>query len=117
MELWIILNTFSDYLHIWNFCTKNSLHNNHLRIFVSWKLEKNTVNYLWWENSHYDHFLSEKVQTQYIIKLRNIGLIMKFMYNNNFIKFIMWYKKFIIIKSIEKSNVDIALCSSSHQSK
>ena len=54
---------------------------------------------------------------KYIIKLHNIRLIMKFMYNNNFIKFIMWYNKFVIIKSIEKSNVDIALRSSSHQSK
>ena len=42
---------------------------------------------------------------------------MIFMYNNNFIKFIMWYNEFVIIKSIEKSDVDIALRSSSHQNK
>ena len=51
------------------------------------------------------------------MKLHNIGLIMKFMYNNDFIKFIMWYNKFVIIKSIEKSNIHIALRSSSHQNK
>ena len=114
IELWIILNSFSDFLHIWNFRTKNNYTNNHFPHFCILKIGKKTQYII------YDWKILTMITSyrkKYIIKLHNIRLIMKFMYNNNFIKFIMWYNKFVIIKSIEKSDVDITLCSSSHQSK
>ena len=91
------------------------IHNNHLPHFCILKIRKITQ-YIIYDWKILTMITSYRKKYR-LIKLHNIGLIMKFLYNNNFIKFIMWYNKFVIIKSIEKSDVDIALCSSSHQSK